>query len=863
VTVKYWGGDSADTLNDAWRQQIFVDGKSLGWLDQSHVDNIDNMGVGPRLPGRFYCHTLPLPTALTADKTSLDIEIRAMGRIHPYGNDIDNSFYWPLTEPSRPVYRAYTHTDPHFVPASDDAFGSVGTPATRANTDDERIAQVRARVLKDQANLLYGQSGASMDYYAFTTLLQGFYWADSPAYRDPTALEKVCQAFDSRYLAWLKDPKVLSSSEQQWEGFGRIGNGLTVAWDDIQESLDRNVTSGPTSLPNLGFEGGSGSTLYGWGSPGWASNGTFSRDTNVYRGGKASLKIASSGGSMLVTSASRALTGQGTLTYSCWVKTDGIAKTPHVLVQFYDDANAYVSGSKDIYPQTGTTDWQQITGTVTVPAKATHYEFWLTTQAGETAYFDDVEIIAPEPSAGTPVPRRKAYRDMLVASRDYWRQHNRHYTNQCQFTSIGIYECNRGLALLSPADAWTEAKAKTFLYQAVGLEPWAGSQDAAGNWTWPLGHDYYIVTPKGLSRELGFVAGYGETSGMLARIYAAVSGGKGGAEDPELRARMIEMVKAHARFRHPAVDADGNRTVRVESQIGWRNEDIPGEMCYSGRTDWDSSPIAAAAALGDPDLVAYVQQMIDDGQLAPQLDLFTTTNLYSRVGLNAYNFLVTHLPALKKVTPSSARVPAGTWDTPDYVFADETNGCLAVKRGEELFFTSLYYRARQGVNDLARVHLLTPQSERSALVREKSVFRKSSTKTFTVQDWVCWDFAVNDPARPNPLAGGYTPPGPALHQAFAGETQYLAPVPADVPDPALGSTTLGVETVLVGKAPFYILNYAGYTVAMNTTTDQTFSFTPDCTSRTTDLVTGRKMPGGRPLKVGPQKTVVLFDPTKR
>ncbi|MFE2489432.1 hypothetical protein ACFXGR_40445 [Streptomyces mirabilis] len=255
--------------------------------------------------------------------------------------------------------------------------------------------------------------------------------------------------------------------------------------------------------------------------------------------------------------------------------------------------------------------------------------------------------------------------------------------------------------------------------------------------------------------------------------------------------------------------------------------------------------------------------MIDDGQLAPQLDLFTTTNLYSRVGLNAFNFLARDLPVLKKLTPSSARVPAGTWDTPDFVFTDETNGCLAVKRGEEVFFSSLYYRARQGVNDLARVHLLTPQSERSALVRETSVFRKSAAKTFTVQDWVCWDFAINEPSRANPIAGGYTPAGPALHQAFAGDTQYLAPVPADVPDPALGSTTLGVETVLVGKAPFYVLSYAGYTVAMNTTTDQTFSFTPDNTKPVTDLVTGRKVTGGRPLKVGPQKTVVLFDPTEK
>lgn len=351
---------------------------------------------------------------------------------------------------------------------------------------------------------------------------------------------------------------------------------------------------------------------------------------------------------------------------------------------------------------------------------------------------------------------------------------------------------------------------------------------------------------------------------MLARIYEAVRGGMGGAEDTELKARMIEMVKARSWFRYPAQDTDGHRAVRIETQIGWRNEPFPGDVVYAQRTDWDGNPLTAVAVFGDRDIAGYAQQMIDDGQFATQLALLTSSSLYTRVRLNAFDFIVSHLPTFKELTPSSTRLPAGTWDEPDFVFTDEVNGCIALKRGREIFYSSLYYRARQGVNDLARVHLLTPESERSATVRETSVFRKNSADTFTVQDWACWDFAVNDSGNASTVpAGGRKYPGTEVHQALKGEKFFLAPVPADVPDPALGSTTLGVEKVLVGKAPFYVLEYAGYIVAMNTTADQTFTFRSDGAEQAVNLRTGKHMNVRRPIQVPPLTTVVLFDATCR
>lgn len=64
--------------------------------------------------------------------------------------------------------------------------------------------------------------------------------------------------------------------------------------------------------------------------------------------------------------------------------------------------------------------------------------------------------------------------------------------------------------------------------------------------------------------------------------------------------------------------------------------------------------------------------------------------------------------------------------------------------------------------------------------------------------------------------------------------------------------------MLVGRAPFYLCEYGDYLIAMNTTTDQTFTlparqqFGP-----ARDLATGRTIGAGQRPKLGPLSTLVL------
>ncbi|MET7690439.1 Tat pathway signal sequence domain protein [Streptomyces sp. NPDC005483] len=864
VTVRLWGDDYDDTSEEAasgtnmWRLQLFCEGKQVGYQDQGAVDSLDILDTAPRTPGRFFFHTLPLPEKMTAGKDKVTLEIRAMGRIWSYGQNADQ-LYYKMTTPSRGIYRLYTHVDPYFVPPKGEVQGTAPEPTPRTG-GEEVLDAIKARVQKDQNNLLTTANPATLDGWAMQSLAEGYLWSGSPAYQNPQALDRVLQAIDGRYMAWKSDSTVLTGSDQQWQGFGRVGLVLALLWGHLGDRLNAPVTGSPYALTNPGFESGA-ATPTAWQMPGWASagGGIWARDTTVSRSGSASLKlqVGTPTGYSYVASTVRVKIGSGTYTYGAWIKTDGVTGLgAHIDPLFYDANGKLVGSDHKVYASKGTHDWEYVKFVFDTPAGATQMEMHLRLSGPGTAWFDDVTLVAPADTT-TPVPpvRKDAYVDMLKSSRDYWRQHFPHYSNQAQICAIGLYQTNRGLRLLAPELALSEDRARDYMYQSIGMVPYLGPEDADGNPTKPLGESYYQVTGAGLTRELGYVGSYGEVIDWLVMMYESVTRGYQGQDAPELLKQMVAMTKARGKFRIPDVDKDHHRISRLETVIGWRNEVYPGEIAYASRTAWDSNPVMSAAVFKDPEIVGWTQEMVADGQLYPQLGL-QATHTWTRVGLNALRFLSRDWPEFQSLASRPARIPAG-WDQPDFVLTDEDNGCVAVKNGEELLFASLYFRARQGVNNYARIHHVTRTDQRSATIRERS--GGLTDDTFTARDWVLWDYAINDPGASHIPPGGFPPPGDTLHQALEGDVYHLAPVPDDVPDPTLGVHFDGVETMLVGRAPFYLCEYGDYLIAMNTSTDKTFTvparqdFGP-----ARDLATGRIIGAGVRPKLGPLSTLVLF-----
>ena len=447
---------------------------------------------------------------------------------------------------------------------------------------------------------------------------------------------------------------------------------------------------------------------------------------------------------------------------------------------------------------------------------------------------------------GKKISRRAAWSELLVAGRDWHRKHRRLYTNQTMITDMEIYLSNRGLEVVDPAKAFSEAEARRYLYEAVALEPWRdsdpdGSRPAnAGGRNWGVGTNYWQLTAKHLTKELGYVGYYGEVLDWVASIYNATRPAPGQSGDEKIKAQLEKIAAARAIFRYPGVDEDGFRAMRIEAVVGWRDPGhYPGDVAYSERVAWDASPIYAAAATLDAEAIGHVQQMFDDGQFFIPLEHQMAQNNSLRVTAGLLS-VPDDYELIKSQPPSAKRLPM-TPGQPDFVFSDEEDGVVAVKHGDKIFYASLYWRARNAVNFLARVHYTTPTIDRNAVVQEEVQFTPSG-QSYTRPDWINFGFGNGGPRYPV-----------EIHSAHAGEKLPIAKIPDGV------RFRPGDESVYAGKGDFYTLRYGDFLIGMNMTTDKTFELKPPAGfTEAKELVSQRTVKLTVPLKVAPRSTVVLF-----
>lgn len=251
---------------------------------------------------------------------------------------------------------------------------------------------------------------------------------------------------------------------------------------------------------------------------------------------------------------------------------------------------------------------------------------------------------------------------------------------------------------------------------------------------------------------------------------------------------------------------------------------------------WDGAPLQTAASTLDPTLIGYAQQMLDDNQFFASLQ-----EQMKEGGLRVTASLMQwpeQYENIKAQAPSAQRLPMSQPD--DVVWSDEENGVVAIKRDNEILYASLYWRARYGINNLARVHFITPRFDRIAVVHQESQFTPSGL-TYAERD------------RTNAAFGDWLPKYPGeWHSAHAGQVLPIAKIPDGV------AFKPGDENIYAGKAEFYQLRYGPYFIAMNTTADKTFDYTASANARS--LVAKQDVKAGQVLKVGSRSTVVLYAP---
>jgi hypothetical protein len=443
-------------------------------------------------------------------------------------------------------------------------------------------------------------------------------------------------------------------------------------------------------------------------------------------------------------------------------------------------------------------------------------------------------------SLGNTINRKAAWAEMLLASREYLRTHRRQYTNQSMIIDMNLYLSNKCLAKLDATKAFSESEALRYIYEAIGLRPWLGS-DADRGPEKPLGDQYYQLTDKGLTKELGYVGYYGEVLDWVTQIYIATCKANDLASgDSKIKEQLVKMARARAMFRYPTVDAEGNKAMRIETVIGWRDTHYPGDVTYTERQGWDASPFLSVVATMDQQSIGYAQQMLADNQFFKTVEDKMATSANLRVTQSLLP-IPDQYEIIRTQPQSIYRLPMSL-DQPDLVWSDEEDGVVAVKNGDDIFYTSLYWRARHAVNNLARVHYITPLFDRMAIVQQRTEF-ESSGMVYSRPDHI--DFGFGN--------GGHQYPGD-LHSAYAGEKLPIAKIPAGI------VYKQGEENSYAGRAGFYILEYGGYLIAMNMSDDKIYTLSvPEHFKNAINLSTHVGIKNVQSIKVGPRKTVVLYE----
>lgn len=442
-----------------------------------------------------------------------------------------------------------------------------------------------------------------------------------------------------------------------------------------------------------------------------------------------------------------------------------------------------------------------------------------------------------EDGKGNQISHRKAWSILLDEGIKHNATHRRHYTNQSMIIDMFLYDCNRALQLLDPARALPEEKTLAYLYESVGLKPWLGKETPTGPER-NLGDNYWQLTEKGLTKELGYVGYYGEVLDWIVDMYKSTGKhGVPGSGDAGIKKQLLKMANARSYFRYPALDPDGFKAMRIEAVIGWRDGNhYPGDVIYGDRgIAWDATPLMTAAATLDPQMIGIAQQMIADNQLFKILqDKMELKGI--RVTKSLLN-IPDEYELIKKQKIQKVSLPMAD-HMPDFIFSDEEDGVVAIKKGDERLYASLYWRARNAINRLAKVHYITPTIDRLSNIYIHSEFEPSGM-TYVRQNWVNLGFQ-----------GGrefYK----GIESAHTGEELPIAKIPDGV------KFKPGDENVYAGKASFYSMEYGKYLIAMNTTKNKTFELTvPEGFKNALNLKTKKVISTGK-VAVSPFTTLVL------
>jgi len=247
VTAKFWGSDKGQA---AGRLVLYANGLQVGYRREGDYDVLNQCDEEGEAPGRFLYQTLPLPPSLTRGKTTVTLKIAALGPIWYYGTTFAQ-YQKNLTEPSRGIYRVYTHTENCFIPDASEKQGQFPDAVLRSEPGEDVIAKSKQIVLNRLNRLLQATTptqpaNPKADHAGRLWLMAEAYntsW--TPAFHNDRAIELIVQDGDAMAASYQAGP---SEGSIGWIGTGPLGQAVMRTWPAIGKRLDETIVVDGKSL---------------------------------------------------------------------------------------------------------------------------------------------------------------------------------------------------------------------------------------------------------------------------------------------------------------------------------------------------------------------------------------------------------------------------------------------------------------------------------------------------------------------------------------------------------------------------------------------------------------------------------------
>jgi hypothetical protein len=234
ITVKLWGSDRGE---ERGRLILYIDGLQVGYRHEGDYDVLNQTDKEAIFQGRFLYQTLPLPLMRTQGKTEVTLKIAALGPMWFYGTDF-TSLQHSLTQPTRGIYRAYSHTVTRFNPDESEKQGAHTAPVVRPNIDGEKLLEQMKATVNGRLSQLLDETSNSRDNLQgqMVLLAEAYNTPWTAAYHDDRAISEIIRAGDAFARAGNLDPA-------DWAGAGPFGEAITRIGQNshLQKALDETI----------------------------------------------------------------------------------------------------------------------------------------------------------------------------------------------------------------------------------------------------------------------------------------------------------------------------------------------------------------------------------------------------------------------------------------------------------------------------------------------------------------------------------------------------------------------------------------------------------------------------------------------